>query len=442
MVAASSLAMIHGVFLPQYAQHVRLQPGTRELIHDSWIGIQWHQDARLEMDIAAYPFPQSIAGRARQRCERPLYGLTGHLLLNGLARLWTALNDDFDLRYRVGGWCLLFTNLLYLVASVSVLYVVAARWLSPIAAVSSIMFLLSLGFIHKYVAICMTHMYIHLPPALLAFAVLRWFTLHRDRRSPSCLECAGWGLLFGVLYLYKPDAAVVLTAVAVQLLLRNFRQSACFVAGLPWADLIYRMYLHAAGVAYYNHNIQRYDQGVWILRSLYQLRIYELTHQFLLTAAAGPGALWRHFGFTFPLAAIGLVWLKRRYPERFRPTVVFIGLLSATVFLQAFASRRYFVPYMWGELYIVILPLAGLTVSTFCFWVARHFSRPSLGYLATATVVTCYAGTEYLKIAPQPSGHPLIAAAFLSTIFFFQLALVKTAAQCYGQPFGRAGPMY
>ncbi|HIE10019.1 MAG TPA: hypothetical protein EYP62_00210, partial [Kiritimatiellae bacterium] len=319
---ASGLVMAHGVLLPQYARHAHLQPGTRELVPKSWIAIQWHQDARLELDIAAYPFPQSLAGRVRQRCERPLYGLTGHLLLRGLARFWKALDDDFDLSYRVAGWILLLTNLLYLLAAAALQYTAAARWLNPFAALIGTLFLMSMGFVHAYVAVCMTHMYIHVPVALLGFAAVRWYSLRKQSpRRPGRTECAGWGLLFGILYLYKPNVAVVLAVVAVLLLLGNVRLTASFIAALPLAYVTYRIYLHAAGVAYYDHNIQRYQQGVWVLHSLGSLRIHELLREFLLCAAAAPRALWRHFGLALPLAAIGLLALKRHHPEHFRPTV-------------------------------------------------------------------------------------------------------------------------
>lgn len=97
------LVVLHGVLLPWYASRVRLQPGTRYLVPGSRMAIQWHQDARLEMDIAAYPFPQSLASRARQRCDRPMYGFVGHLMASAIAELLPAAARDPDLYYRLGG---------------------------------------------------------------------------------------------------------------------------------------------------------------------------------------------------------------------------------------------------------------------------------------------------------------------------------------------------
>lgn len=139
---------------------------------------------------------------------------------------------------------------------------------------------------------CITHVYIHLPAALLACLAVRWYVSSAKSHPPRSRETTLWGLLLGIMFLYKQNIAIVLSALVILLLLGAFRPVVSLIAALPIAYLVYRIYLMGNNIPFYNHEIQRYHQGVWILQALGESRIGLRVREALNCLGTAPPALW------------------------------------------------------------------------------------------------------------------------------------------------------
>ena len=434
-IALTALVVIHGLFLPEYAHNETPQPGVLRLFRDSDIGLQWHQDARIEME-SARDFPRQLAGRSRMRRNRPVYSVAP--LAGDAART----RDD---QARLAAWCLIATNLVYLGVAMVLLFDATRRCFGPDAAALAVLLLLSLRFMHRYAAECLTHVYIHLPATVLLWLAVRG--AHEGRRDDrrGAAAAFGWGCLFGVFYLVKQNVAVAAALFAVFLLLRNWRSAAAYVAGLPLAYGIWRVLIHWADIPYANIEMQRYGQGSWVLKALASGQVAQLVNMVGVVLRHTPGVMWRHFGLILPLAAAGAWLLWRRDRPFARRAARFGAVLGACTFAQTYAARLHTKRYIWAELCVVLCPLAGLAAAQAGTWVARLLrarrvqpplavGQPdatafSIRLLVAAAIVTLHALIEYNRLM-RGGATTAQTLAFGAAAALLTAAYLAVLAQC------------
>lgn len=433
-VILTGLVVVHGIFLPNYAHNETPQPGTLRLIRGNDIGLQWHQDARVEME-SARDFPRQLEGRSRMRRNRPVYSGVGSLIYRCVEPFAIDDRSSRNDRARVAAWCLIGINAACLIATVALLFDATRRWFGPDAASIAVLLLLSLRFMHRYAAECLTHIYIHLPAALLLWLAVRGGQDGRSDDRRGWAAAFGWGVLFGVFYMTKQNVAVAASLFAVFLLLRTWRSALAYAAGLPWAYALWRVLIHWAGIPYANIEMGRYRQGVWVLEDLGGGRIGRLFEGALDVLRYMPGVLWRHFGWIVPLAAVGAWLVVRRGSASDRlKAALFAGVLAACTFAQTYASLCYTKRYIWAELYIVLCPLAGVALAMAGERLARNSRYPDVArLLLPAAVVTVHAVVEYHRLTRGLlTGWPVAAygatVALVSVLFIMSVRIVSAGS--------------
>lgn len=352
-------------------------PGAR-------LSAQWHEDTRIEVQLAG-AFPDALSGGSRQRTNRPLYAGVANFGVRLACAMDPTLQEDRARRRQLATFLLIGSNAVYLAVAAILILSATRRLGCPDLGVLTVALIYGQTFLLEYAAQCMTHAYLHLSPGVLFWA---WA---RTRSEPSGLgwrESTALGLGMGLLYLGKPNLAVVLTLVPL-LLLRDWRRGAAVALLIPVPYLLYRVYLGAQDIPYYHHEVERYGQGVWLLDAAREGRWLVLAEE----TSRSVVLLFRNVGVFFGFALVPAVWALVRLRVRFRGSCPKAAARWALVLVfwvgvQMLASQRYDAPYITAELFIVILPLAawalrelaerrfgGAVVVGVCVVVAAEFTR-------------------------------------------------------------------
>lgn len=340
---------------------------------------QYNEDSHIEF-YSALDFPEGFR-KTKIRINRPLYPFLVHYLGKFLHLLPGKI-----LRLKIKTW----TMVAYILLNVFMLLLASVMMyeiLDPYCGGKAVFPVLLMIF-HPFTILSVSVYH----TLLLQFVtpVIAVYLFGRLSRSYSFHANAFCSFLFGMLMLGKQNYAVYVAIICVLLARKYLKEVLVSVFFHLLPLLIWLLVLKGLGIGYYNHEAQRWDQGVWLYRSIVELNLFQIMKNVVHSISSYFILLSRFFSLWLFTALYGLGGRKQDGTV----PVAFIFWFSLALWFQLFVSNWYSF-HMVADVSILIYGLTGI-----CLF--DRLSKPKAFF-----VIGCWIICSITSIANYPWIHPM-----------------------------------